>query len=109
MINEMLAPGLRKSMGLPDVEHETILDEAKRLVLGDREKTYDHPNKNFARTASLLNAYFYDRGMHFTTHDVGMIMIMLKLAREKHRHTRDNLVDIAGYTECLARVMGDDE
>jgi hypothetical protein len=33
-----------------------------------------------------------------------MMMILLKVAREKYQHKHDNLVDIAGYAECVARL-----
>ena len=90
---------------------ETILQEAQRIVMGDREGAYDHPSRNFERTAELLTAVLKGKlapSATISLQDVALIMIMLKVARQIHKHGRDNLVDIAGYTECLARIMGED-
>lgn len=35
---------------------------------------------------------------------VALAMILLKIARETCTHKRDNLVDVAGYTETLAMI-----
>jgi hypothetical protein len=35
-------------------------------------------------------------------------MIAVKLARQAHRHRRDNLVDIAGYARTAAMVAGEE-
>ena len=38
-------------------------------------------------------------GWDVKTSDVWMLMVVLKLSRERHRPQRDNRVDIAGYAE----------
>lgn len=84
---------------------EFILDEAKRLVLGDRGAKYGHPLDNFTNTADIINALFKKKLRYdFTAEDVALLMICLKLSREIHVHTRDNLVDIAGYAQTAALV-----
>lgn len=92
------------------MRRETILDEAKRLVYGDREKDYDHPLNDATRFTCMLNAV-YQRQMNapFTPKDYAIIMLLVKINREMHRHKRDNAVDIAGYASVLARCQGDDE
>jgi len=40
--------------------------------------------------------------------DVPLCMIAVKLARQAHRHKRDNLVDIAGYARTAAMIAGDE-
>jgi hypothetical protein len=90
---------------------ETILDEAKRLVFGNREEDYDHPKHNGERFAALMNAYYGAKlGVlaPFAPKDYAIVMILAKLTREQFAHRRDNLVDIAGYAEVLARIEGDD-
>lgn len=77
-----------------------ILDEAKKVVY-ERNATYGQPEDNFAITAELWSAYL---GVTIKPEDVGMMMILLKVAREKYQHKHDNLVDIAGYAECVARL-----
>ena len=89
---------------------KTILDEAKEVVFGDREKSYDHPNRNFERTAAMLNGLLGEKlKAPITPTEVALVMIVLKLSREQHSHQRDNLVDIAGYAQCAARCIGEDQ
>jgi hypothetical protein len=88
---------------LEDVLHPTILEEAQRLVYGDRERVYGHPREDFARTAAMWSALF---GRRFEARDVALAMMCVKLSREAHQHKRDNLVDIAGYAAALDRLYG---
>jgi len=77
-----------------------ILDEAKNVV-DSRQASYGAPEDNFATTAELWSAYL---GTPIRPEDVGMMMILLKVARERYQHKKDNLMDIAGYAECVARL-----
>jgi hypothetical protein len=86
---------------LEAVLHPTILEEAQRLVYGDRERAYGHPREDFGRTAQMWSALF---GHPFRASDVPLAMICVKLAREMHGHKRDNLTDIAGYAAALDRL-----
>src|SRR3954467_3564604 len=65
-----------KAVGEPP--EDTILDEAKRAVYGDREASYGHPKVDFERTATLWRAYFQARGqgvVNITAGDVARLMI----------------------------------
>jgi len=94
-------------------EIETVCEEAQRIVYGDREKTYDHPARNFERTALLWNAYLKakhpDINVEIGVHDVAWMMCMLKVAREIHQHKHDNLVDAIGYIACSAKIIDHDD
>lgn len=81
---------------------ESILDEASRIVGGDRGKDYGHPYDDFSRTAALWAALF---GHEFTASDVAAAMRMVKESRLRNspRH-RDSLVDIAGYAQTQELV-----
>lgn len=85
---------------------ETVLEEAERIVGGDRNDAYGHPAVDFACIAAMWNAYLIKRfGCgDLTSRDVAMLMIMLKTAREARKPGRDNLVDIAGYARCAERL-----
>jgi len=78
-----------------------ILKEADKLTSGDRQADYGHPSEDFTRTAALWSAY---KGVEFTVKDVPMMMILLKVSRERNKHKRDNLVDIAGFARTLEMV-----
>ena len=79
----------------------TILDEAKKIVNGARQKAYGSPQKNYERVAVIWSVIL---GVSITPQQVVLCMIGLKIARESHRHKRDNTVDIAGYAELLDRL-----
>lgn len=81
---------------------ETILEEAQRLVHGNRGDDYGHPAEDFTRTGRMWGAIL-DRP-DVPPELVGLCMAALKISREVHRPKRDNLVDLAGYAETVAMV-----
>jgi len=89
-------------------ENETILQEAQRLVYGDREAAYSHPYTDFTRIASVWSGYL--DGHPITPSDVAQMMVLLKVCRARvdivhgRPPKRDSLVDTAGYAECASRV-----
>jgi len=72
----------------------SLAEEACALVTGARQRTYDHPAHNFARIAALWEVVL---GQPVTPKQVGLCMVMVKLAREVHAPQRDNIVDAIGY------------
>ena len=81
---------------------EKILTDAQKIVCKDREKQYGSPEDSFTQIAELWNAYLYPgQTPSLQAKDVGMMMILLKVARESNRHKEDNLIDIAGYAACV--------
>ena len=90
---------------------ESLLDEAKRITSADRQQDYGHPKADFTRTAMLWTGILAGRlreGQFVSPADVPLCMIAVKLARQAHRHKRDNLVDIAGYARTAAMIAGDE-
>ena len=82
---------------------ENVLEEAGRIIYGDREKTYGHPSKNLRVIAELWNAYLGNE-VCLTAHDVCVMMILLKAARLKNTPGhRDSTVDICGYAALIER------
>lgn len=79
-------------------ETETILQEAQRLVHGDRQADYGHPLDNFSDIARGWEVLI---GAPVSAEVAVQCMIWLKLCREKHRPKRDNRTDGAGYFEVL--------
>ena len=76
----------------------TLATDAIHVVNGPRQRNYAHPKVNFQRIANLWRPIF---GIEVTPEQVALAMIQVKVAREINRHTRDNLVDLIGYTLTL--------
>lgn len=92
-------------------DRTSVLDEAKRITAGTRQNDYGHPRDDFARTATIWTGILASKlrpGAEITAIDVPLCMIAVKLARQVHRHKRDNLVDIAGYARTAAMIAGDE-
>lgn len=86
-----------------DKYHETALDEAKRLVYGERQKQYAHPLDDYTCTAALWSAIL---GHHVTAEQAILCMIAVKVSRLARNVThRDSITDVAGYAECLMRAV----
>ena len=84
-----------------------MLEKAKEMVCGHREKEYGTPEDNFNRIAAFWTAY---KGVDFTANDVAMMMSLLKIARiQSGNATEDSFVDIAGYAACGAEIMFHDD
>lgn len=84
------------------MDKETVLQEANRLVYGDRAAKHGDFRSNFQTTAALFNAW---TGIEITPKQVAQLLICVKQARYKDNpEHRDNLVDLSGYTELLSRL-----
>lgn len=81
---------------------ETILEEAQRLVHGDRQQDYGHPLDDFSKTAAMWSAIL---GCKVTAEQVGLCMMTVKISRQLNRPKRDNLVDAAGYAATVQMVI----
>ncbi len=82
---------------------ESILEEAQRIVCGDRGDSYGHPYFDFVRTGKMWAAILGLPGV--TPEQVALCMVALKISRECNAHKRDNPVDIAGYAQTLQMVV----
>jgi hypothetical protein len=83
---------------------ESIAEEAKAIVEGERAKDYGEVNQSFSRIASLWSAYL---GHQVRPWDVAQMMILLKVSRAKTSRKQDTLVDIIGYAECADKLEPD--
>ena len=80
---------------------ESILQEADRIVNGERQTDYSDPVENFKQIASIASTILKKE---LSAEDCCVVLMAVKLARESYKHKRDNLVDLAGYTEILNRI-----
>lgn len=85
-----------------------ILQEAEKIIYGEREASYGKPSENFHRIALMFTAILYPKlklNTQVSIREVGLLMIALKISREVNEHKRDNLVDIAGYAAATDRAL----
>lgn len=78
-----------------------ICEDAVRIVGGDKTHEYEHPWFDFGRCAALWGAYL---GIAISRIDVGMMLDLMKTSREAGKRKRDNIVDKAGYDECMGML-----
>lgn len=87
----------------PSGPQDTILDEAKGLVYGNRGTDYGHPAVDYDRVAKIWSGIL---GVDVTRLQAIQCMIGIKLSRLSNTpHHHDSWVDIAGYAECGNRVV----
>jgi hypothetical protein len=97
-------------ISMSDVKKE-ICDEALSIVNGARRQAYGGPEENFGRIAKLWTDHLFNldvlaTGCEIKPRDVGLLMILMKVARlaESPRH-RDSVVDLVGYALTYAEMM----
>lgn len=98
-----------QSLGMPIYDAETmgiieesVLEEADRLVSGDRQAAYGHPLDDFTRTGRIMGAIL---GIPDVPPElVGLCMVGVKISREVNHPKRDNRVDGPGYFKCVDMI-----
>lgn len=86
----------------------SVLNEALTVTGKERPQDYVHPLDDFGCTAAIWQAMIrvrYGVDVPLTADFVGLMMVAMKVSREAGRHKHDNLVDIAGYAECIDKVL----
>ena len=84
---------------------ESPLSAAMELVHADRGKAYGPPFQDLGRTGRIWGAILGTPDV--SPEQVALCMVGVKISREVNAHGRDNLVDMAGYTEVLAVLTGE--
>lgn len=90
--------------------NETILQEAQRLVGGDRGADYGHPLDDYTKTGTLWGVMLHKWAKVAAASDLPtpvpadlccLMMVGVKISRHLNKRKRDNLVDAAGYLRCV--------
>lgn len=83
---------------------ESLIDEAARIISGQRRQDYGPVSESFARIAAMWSAYV---GVELTTIDVANLMVLLKVCRARNGYHRDSFVDIIGYAALTEQLQGE--
>lgn len=71
-----------------------------------RQEQYGEASANLEEVSSIVDQCF---GLEISPAGICKVLVALKIAREKHQHSRDNLIDAANYLIILQHIYGDDE
>lgn len=90
----------------------SILRDAEKCVVGEREQDYGSPENSFAVIGKLWGIYLEEKCLrdgHITIlpEDTAALMCLFKTARVVTGHGKtDNWVDLAGYAACGGEIEG---
>ena len=82
-----------------------LLKETIKVITGPRAKDYGDKYDNHVNISELWSSYLDHR---ISPHDVAICMALVKIARLKHRRTKDCYIDIAGYAAIAAEIESKD-
>ena len=78
-----------------------LLDEAKKLIGGDRQEEYGDKLKNHQNIADLWSVFLQKK---ITAHDVAICMALVKVARLMNQHKKDSYIDMAAYAAIAGEI-----
>lgn len=77
---------------------KSILAEAAEIRAGSRNADYGDAVENFKLISEIATVL---TGVKITPEECCIVHIATKFSRERHKHKRDNLVDLCGYADIL--------
>lgn len=87
---------------------EDEMNEANRLVNGERQADYGTPRENYEGIAKVWSGILSPiLKRDLTPEEAALMMVGLKLQRQAMKHKRDNLVDAHGYLLVYAHIRKD--
>lgn len=95
------------------ITREEILREAIRTVCEDRNTQYGEPEDSFRVIAELWTTFVREAcvsqgaNVCILAEDVGMMMVLFKVARAIGGTKADTYIDIAGYAACAGKIALD--
>ncbi len=60
----------------------------------ERQKSYGEATESMQRTCNILKAAF---GIEMNTATLSLVMVAMKLSRERNQHKEDNIIDMVNY------------
>lgn len=85
------------------MKRNDVLDNAKKIINGERQGTYGNAEDSFSIIAQMWTAYL---GKDITADDVANMMILMKVARNSSGvYKDDNWIDICGYAALGGEIQ----
>lgn len=88
---------------------DALLQKAAEVVGGDRAQAHGSMEETHELIANFWQLYLDNRRENkkpLTSHDVAMMMVLLKAARsQRGRLEVDDYLDMAGYVGCAAQMI----
>lgn len=88
-------------------KREDVIDQAKALIVGDREDQYGSPATNFSNIAKLWNVRIGHKlkpEAEILPSDVAALMVLVKVARDIAGIKEDSTIDTIGYAALYAEL-----
>ena len=79
----------------PKADLGKVLEQARKIIRGARQETYDSPENNYGKISRVLKELSID----LSPVQLMTVMMVTKLVRESHKHKPDNIVDLCGYAD----------
>ena len=80
---------------------QDLLDEAKKLIGGDRQTDYGDKLTNHENIANFWSIFLKTK---VTAHDVAICMALVKVARLMNQHKKDSYIDMAAYATIAGEI-----
>ena len=88
------------------MDSREYLEQAIKIVRGPRERDYGDKVTNHENIAKLWSAFL---DYEISAHDVAICMLLVKVARIKHRPTKDCYIDMAGYAAIAGEIQDNED
>jgi hypothetical protein len=85
-----------------------ILEKAAALVAGDRADAYGDCVTLNRRIARLFNAYL-DGKTEISAYDTAVFLMLVKVARMRHKPSTDSHTDVAGYASICQTIFEEED
>ena len=84
------------------MKSKQYLEKTIKIISGDRHMDYGDKTTNHQNIAGLWSTFL---GHKITAQQAAICMMLVKVARLKHRRTEDCYIDMAGYAAIAVEIQ----
>ena len=84
------------------MKSKEYLEKTIKIISGDRHMDYGDKTTNHQNIAGLWSTFL---GHKITAQQAAICMMLVKVARLKHRRTEDCYIDMAGYAAIAGEIQ----